>query len=272
MQSPEAYILKSELALRRHAVLMPAEVPSAKRQKTSASAEASGACARAQKFVPDSPLSPGKLPRLDSPAVPEHHPVIVEQPVASPDASGEEEANFAVRTDSEVETAHTSPQQPIPDTAEVPGIWTADGLHKALPSSRPPDSDVDPHSQPIGPEATSQQQSTAGPDASAPSTTSYETNLLPAAAKSEVDSPSSPHMLDDHTEAPASEAAAAMPALQLLSPPTSTAAAQQVTVPQLLLAGPYQVDAEQQATVAHNLKVYKAKVDEVHALGKVSQH
>ena len=273
MQSPEAYILKSELALRRHAVLMPAEAPSAKRQRTSGSAEPSGACARAHAFVPDSPLSPSKLPRLGSPAVPEYKPEIIKQPTESPDASGGEEANFAVRSDSELEPAHAPCQQAFQETAEAPVTQTAieDGLHNAHTSSRPPDSGSDPHSQSIRLEATSQQQSTAGPDASAPSTTSYETNPTPAAAKSEVDSPSSPHMLDDHTKAPAGEAAAAMPALQTLSPPTFTAAAEHITVSQLLLAGSYQVDAEQQATVAHNLRVYKAKVDEVHALGRVRQ-
>lgn len=91
--------------------------------------------------------------------------------------------------------------------------------------------------------------------------------MLPAAAKSEVDSPSSPQMLEGHTEAPAGEAAAAMAELQAV---TSPAVAGHITVSQLLLAGPYQVDAEQQTIVAHNLKMYKAKVDEVHALGKVS--
>ena len=274
MQPPEAYILKSELALRRHAVLMPAEVPSAKRQRTSGSADPSGACARAHAFVPDSPLSPSKAPGLGSPHVSEHNPEIIKQPVESPAASGGEEANFAVRTDSELEPGHASPQQAVQDTAEVPVIRTAteDGLREAHTSSRPPDSGSAPRPQSVGQEANSQQQSTAGPDASAPSTTSYDTNLIPAtAAKTEVDSPSSPQMLDDHTKAPAGEAAAAGPALQALSPPTATTAAERITVSQLLLAGPYQVDAEQQATVAHNLKVYKAKVDEVHALGRVSQ-
>ena len=271
MQSPEAYILKSELALRRHAVLMPAEAPSAKRQRTSGSAEPSGACARAHAFIPDSPLSPSRLPGLRSPAVPDCNPEIIKQPNESPGASGGEEANFAVRSDSELEPAQASPEQAIQDSAEVLQVATEDGLHTAHTASRPPDSGSNPLSQSIGPETTSQQQSTAGPDASAPSTLSYETNLIPAAAKTEVDSPSSPHVSDDHTKAPAGEAAAAMPALQVLSPPTSIAAAEHITVSQLLLAGPYQVDAEQQATVAHNLRLYKAKVDEVHALGRVSQ-
>ena len=248
---------------------MPAEAPSAKRQRIPGSAEPTGACARAHAFVPDSPLSPSKVLASGSPGVSEHNPEIVAQPVESPDASGGEEASFAVRSDSELEPAHASPQQAIEAAAEVPVIRAAteDGLHKAHTSSRPPDSGNDPDSQSVGPEATSQQQSVAGPDASAPSTTSYETNMLPAAAKSEVDSPISPQMLEDHTEAPAGETAAAMAESQAV---TSPAVAGHITVSQLLLAGPYQVDAEQQATVAHNLKTYKAKVDEVHALGKVS--
>lgn len=271
MQSPEAYILKSELALRRHAVLMPAEAPSAKRlcQRTSGSAEPSGACARAHAFIPDSPLSPSKSARLGSPAVPKHDAEIVKEP----DASGGEEASFAVRTDSELEPAQTSPQQLVQDSAEVPGggAATEDGLHKAHASSRPPDSSGDLQSQSIGPEATSQQQSTAGPDTSAPSTTSYETNLAPAAVTGDVNSPASRHTLNDHTAAPAGKAAAAVLALQAATSPTPTANTEPITVPQLLLAGPYQVDTQQQERVAHNLTVYKTKVDEVHALGRVSR-
>ena len=272
MQSPEAYILKSELALRRHAVLMPAEAPSAKRQRTSGSAEPSGACARAHAFVPDSPLSPSKSVRPGSPAVPKHDAEISKE-VESPDASGREEASFAVRTDSELEPAQTSPQQLVQDPAEVlsGGAATKDGLHKAHASSRPPDSGGDLQSQSIGPEATSQQQSTAAPDTSAPSTASYETNLVPAAVQGDVNSPISPHTLNDHTTAPAGEAAAAVPALQAATSPTPTAHMEAITVSQLLAAGPYQVDAQQQERVAHNLRVYKAKVDEVHALGRVSR-
>lgn len=269
MQSPEAYILKSELALRRHAVLMPVEAPSAKRQRTSGSAEPSGACARAHAFVPDSPLSPSKSARLGSPAVPKHDAEISKE-VDSPDASGREEATFAVRTDSELEPAQISPQQLVQDPAEVlsSGAATKDGAHA---SSRPPDSGYGLQSQSIGPEATSQQQSTVGPDTSAPSTASYETNLVPAAVQGDVNSPSSPHTLNDHATVPACEAAAAVLASQAAASPTPTANTEAITVSQLLAAGPYQVDAQQQERVAHNLRVYKAKVDEVHALGRVSQ-
>lgn len=244
---------------------MPAEAPAAKRQRTSGSAEPSGACARAHAFVPDSPLSPSKTATIGSPVLPKHNAEITE----SPDASGAEEANFAVRTDSELEPAQTSPHQLVQDSPEVLGDRAAteqqNGLHKSHASSRPPDSNGDPQSQSTEPEATSQQQSTAGPDTSAPSTTSYETNLVPAAVV--VNSPSTPHISNDHTTAPAGEAASMPAATQ----PTPKASVEHITVSQLLLAGPYQVDAQQQERLAHNLRVYKAKVDEVHALGRVSQ-
>lgn len=58
MQAPDAYVLKSELALRKHAVLMH-EAPPAKRQRTT-NDDQIDACARQYAYVPNSPLSPSR--------------------------------------------------------------------------------------------------------------------------------------------------------------------------------------------------------------------
>lgn len=273
MQPAEAYILKSELAMRRHAVLVPAEVPAAKRQRTSGSAELAEprACARAHAFVSDSPLSPSKVPRPVSAAAQIQKHEITDSPVESPDVFTGEEATFAVRTDSELEPLPAP--QAARDTAEDARADMAIGSHKAhlQNSSRPPESDTNPDSHSDGANATSQQQSTANADTSAPSTMSYETSMRAAVSTSEVDSPSSPHVPDDHIKADGDEAPEATPAAQAASPQTARVSAGYITVPQLLLLGPYLVDAEQQKIVAQSLQIYKARVDEVHALGRVSQ-
>lgn len=263
MQPSEPYILQSELAMRRHAVLMPAEVPAAKRRRTAGSS----ACARAHAFVSDSPLSPSKAPRADSAAAQTHNHGIIENPVESPDVSTGEQATFAVRTDSEpleLAPAPIAAQAAAEDTEMEVGSQKAH-LQNA---SRPPESDNIPDS--VGRNATSQQQSTADAGTSAPSTISYETSVRAALSTSEVDGPSSPHVPGDHMEAHVGKAEA-MPALQTSSPQRPTVSAEYTTVPQLLLMGAYQVDAEQHKIVAQNLHIYKAKVDEVHALGRVSQ-
>lgn len=109
----EAYILKSELAMRRHAVLMPAELPKAKRQKTSDS-EKPCACARAHAFVSDSPLSPSRQPLQIAASITSPYEVIHDPP-DSVDASSEEEASFAVRTVSELNAACSElPRVPVP--------------------------------------------------------------------------------------------------------------------------------------------------------------
>ncbi|KAL3157789.1 hypothetical protein ABBQ32_012213 [Trebouxia sp. C0010 RCD-2024] len=270
MQPAEAYILKSELAMRRHAVLVPAEVPAAKRQRTSGSAELAEprACARAHAFVSDSPLSPSKVPRPVSAAAQIQKHEITDSPVESPDVFTGEEATFAVRTDSELEPLPAP--QAARDTAEDARADMAIGSHKAhlQNSSRPPESDTNPDSHSDGANATSQQQSTANADTSAPSTMSYETSMRAAVSTSEVDSPSSPHVPDDHIKADGDEAPEATPAAQAASPQTARVSAGYITVPQLLLLGPYLVDAEQQKIVAQSLQIYKARVDEVHALGR----
>ena len=107
--SPEAFILKSELAMRRHAVLVPAELPSAKRQKTAGPREPC-ACARAHAFVSDSPLSPSTQPlQIANSVSASLHENLQDLP-ESAGASSEEEASFAVRTDSELD-AFSGPLQ-----------------------------------------------------------------------------------------------------------------------------------------------------------------
>ena len=58
MQTPDAYVLKSELALRKNAVLMH-EAPPAKRQRTT-NDDRIDTCARQFAYVPNSPLSPSR--------------------------------------------------------------------------------------------------------------------------------------------------------------------------------------------------------------------
>ncbi len=270
MQPAEPYILKSELAMRRHAVLMPADVPAAKRRRTAGSAEPS-ACARAHAFVSDSPLSPSKAPRPVSPAAQTHNHETIDSPVESPDVSTGEAATFAVRTDSELEPVSAPPaaQATAEDAQADLGVSPKDHLQNA---SRPPESDTNPDSRLEGATETSQQQSTADAEASAPSTVSYETSLRAAVSAREVDGPSSPHVPSFLGEVHGVEAPAAMPAAQPSTPPIPTVSEECTTVPQLLLLGPYHVDAEQQKSVAQNLQMYKARVDEVHALGRVRQH
>lgn len=273
MQPSEVYILKSELALRRHAVLMPAEVPAAKRQRTSGSVQ-SNACARAHAFTPDSPLSPSKVPRSASANALAHEQGITEDPAGSPTESSGDEANFAVRTDSELEGVSSEPAQAskheeAPDLVELPAEQAAtEGLQAA--SERQINSDTAPALHPPDEHAASQQQSTAGPGVSAPSNTSHETNVGAALSKDGADSPSSPQVLNDQVKASADEAPQVLPATQPPNPQLSTASPGLITIDQLLSSGPYQLDAEQQRVVDHNLKVYKVKVNEVHALGRVS--
>ena len=107
--SPEAFILKSELAMRRHAVLVPAELPSAKRQKTAGPREPC-ACARAHAFVSDSPLSPSTQPLQIATSASASLYESLQNPPESAGASSEEEASFAVRTDSELD-AFSEPLQ-----------------------------------------------------------------------------------------------------------------------------------------------------------------
>ena len=81
----------------------------------------------------------------------------------------------------------------------------------------------------------------------------------------QADSPLSPVALAP-TQIPPPQTAATETHTQTAAPDPSS----QVTVAQLLASGPYACDAASQQSVAEKLKIYKAKVDEVHAMGKVS--
>ena len=273
MQPSEVYVLKSELALRRHAVLLPAEVPTTKRQRTSGSVQ-STACARAHAFTPDSPLSPSRVSRSVSATKLTQNRGITEDPAGSPAESSGDEALFAVRTNSELEAACSDvPQaaihQPASDAAKLPAEEAAaDGLQAS--SEQQLKSDITHALHPLDEHAASRQQSTAGPGVSAPSNTSHETNVGTAVSKGGTDSPSSPQLLSRRITAPANEAPPMLPTTQCSNLQHPTANSGLITINQLLSAGPYQVNVDQQQVVARNLKMYKAKVDSVHALGRVS--
>ena len=313
----EAYILKSELAMRRHAILVPAELPSAKRQKTAGPREPS-ACARAHAFVSDSPLSPSTQPLQIATSISTSLYENLKDPPDSTDASSEEEASFAVRTDSELDAAFSEPPQrsaqpsiqPKPDQpAEAvagPGILSdtdpatdaqaqdqADFQRTQLNQQVKADSrqtetqpqmwakseETKPRPQPQvkaesqGPmaQARSQQESTAGHDNSGPSSTSHETNIAAAAPKPEPDSPTSPPPLNGQSNIPAIDDVTVVPSLQPAEEPTASSQSQKITVNQLLASGPYRVDVGRKHVLAQTLKRYKAKVDEVHASGRVRQ-
>lgn len=121
--APEAFILKSELAMRRHAVLVPAELRSAKRQKTAGPSEPC-ACARAYAFVSDSPLSPSRQPLQIATSLSASLNESLQDPRESAGASSEEEASFAVRTDSELdafpEPLQVSAQPSIHPKSDLP--------------------------------------------------------------------------------------------------------------------------------------------------------
>lgn len=140
MQQSDAYILKSELALRRHAVLMH-EVPPAKRQRIADSCEAE-TCARQYAYVPDSPLSPSR----------NRSQVTVEEPTGlievtadlpeeadiseSPSPSAEE---FLIKTQSEVDAAQQAAEQaPVKAEEAVDPLLSSDlapQQHVGLPVS-----------------------------------------------------------------------------------------------------------------------------------------
>ena len=272
MQYSDAYILKSELALRRHAVLEPADVPDAKRQKTTKPA-APRSCARAHAFVSGSPLSPSKSVLSASAAATESAADEIKgDPAECPEASSGQEATFAVRSDSEFKATSSEPARPPLQQAahtalQVPAAQAAPAELLTVNTSVQP---VDPDPHPTEEQAVSHQQSTAGPGTSGPSSTSQETKLHAAEPKEEADSPSSPHLPDCHASAPAGAAPAVASAQPVSNLQTNTPASGPISVQQLLSAGPYQVDAQQRRTVADILRVYKAKVDELHASGRVS--
>ncbi len=295
---PDAYILKSELAMRRHAVLMPAALPAAKRQKTTSSGEPC-ACARAHAFVSDSPLSSSKQ-TLQMPASVLTSPhEIIQDPPDSTDASSEEEASFAVRTDSELQAAYSGPvQAPLEPNVQVsidlpaeaaaaaepelllPGISDIEDRQHIRSKSRDiqaqqrvkadpqeteaqsqeteplPQPQAKAQSQPAEAQAGSQQESTDNAGNS-----SHGTNVAAALPKEGADSPTSRPVLNQPSESPA-----VVPTAQ---PPAGPS--EQTTLAQLQASGPYKVDAERRQVVVSNLKIYKAKVDEVHAMGRVSQ-
>jgi len=242
----------------------------------------------------------------------------LKDPPDSTDASSEEEASFAVRTDSELDAAFSEPPQrsaqpsiqPKPDQpAEAvagPGILSdtdpatdaqaqdqADFQRTQLNQQVKADSrqtetqpqmwakseETKPRPQPQvkaesqGPmaQARSQQESTAGHDNSGPSSTSHETNIAAAAPKPEPDSPTSPPPLNGQSNIPAIDDVTVGPSLQPAEEPTASSQSQKITVNQLLASGPYRVDVGRKHVLAQTLKRYKAKVDEVHASGRVRQ-
>lgn len=309
----EAYILKSELAMRRHAVLMPAELPKAKRQKTSDSGKPC-ACARAHAFVSDSPLSPSRQPLQIAVSIASPYEVMHDPP-DSLDASSEEEASFAVRTISELDAACSElpglSVPPFPTTdpdlaAEAPAgpelfldraseaqpqinAETHSGHQEReelisepkaelqitanLSKIRATSEETKPklqfatvaHVQQV--QAGSQQESTVGAGSSGPSNTSHKTNVAAAVRQEEADTPTSPALLSAHSSNPddLAERPSAQPAEQ--QPAVTTA--QRVSVAQLLASGPYKVDSELKQVQARSLEKYKAKVDAVHASGRV---
>ena len=277
----EAHILKSELARRKRAVLMPAE-PGAKRQRTDGT-DVSGACARAQAYVPNSPLSPGRQHARTESVSTSNDCQIIEDAPDSADASSGQEGHFAVRTNSELEAAYVEQNTPLKQRhdsgakANTAELATSAKPTETVHKQAGPDTDVkdglqdacDGHAklpaaaQLAAQAPTSQQKSTADAGSSEPSSTSQETKLMPskqqadsalssvAVAPAQI-SPPQPAAIDPHTQSAA---------LDPLS---------QATVAQLLVSGPYACDADSQQSVAEKLKIYKAKVDEVHAMGKVS--
>ncbi|KAL0021355.1 hypothetical protein WJX77_007695 [Trebouxia sp. C0004] len=304
----EAFILKSELAMRRHAVLVPAELPSAKRQKTAGSREPC-ACARAHAFVSDSPLSPSTQPLQIVPSVSTSESI--QDPPESAGASSEEEASFAVRTNSELDAAfseplQTSAQPSVHSKSDLPAEATAGPgilsdtrpstdaqvqdqadfqetlLHQQVkadsrdtqtqPQTWAKFAETKPQAKvesedPLA-QARSQQESTAGHDNSGPSSTSHETNIAAAAPKPEPDSPTSPPPLNGQSNIPTIDNGTIELNLQPAGGPTATSQSQKITVNQLLVSGPYRVDAERKHVLAQTLKRYKAKVDQVHASGR----
>ena len=138
MQQSDAYILRSELALRRHAVLMH-EVPPAKRQRIADNCETE-TCARQYAYVPDSLLSPSR----------NRSQVTVEEPTGlievtadlpehadnseSPSPSAEE---FLIKTQSEIDAAQQAAAQ-APVKAEDDPLLSSDlapQQHVGLPVS-----------------------------------------------------------------------------------------------------------------------------------------
>ena len=292
----DAYILKSELAMRRHAVLVPLEVPAAKRQKTGGPDEPC-ACARAHSFVSNSPLSPSKQKGHNAAAVPTSPCEIIEDPPDSADTSSEEEANFAVKTDSELEAAYRNPrsasvQSPDEVDIDLPAVAVAEPPGTSTVDTEAEQNNVrcqasEAHAVPTEPKSPSPQtgslqESTGGVGSSVPSGISHETIVAAAVPKEDVDSPTSPPTLpieppSDHHAAgstlhvqDSAKDLTAGPSTVILNQQPAANVSEATSVAQLLSSGSYQLDAGHQQVVACNLKTYKAKVDEVHAGGKVS--
>ena len=145
--SPEAFILKSELAMRRHAVLVPAELPSAKRQKTAGPREPC-ACARAHAFVSDSPLSPSTQPlQIANSVSASLHENLQDLP-ESAGASSEEEASFAVRTDSELDAFSGPVQMPAQPSVHPKSVLPAEAVAgPGISSDQHPSTEAQPQDQ-----------------------------------------------------------------------------------------------------------------------------
>ena len=297
MQLPDAapsevFILKSELAMRRHAVLMPADAPSAKRLKTGDLAEP-GTCARAHAFISNSPLSVSKQPLQPAASVLTSPHDVIADPPDSAAASSEEDANFAIKSDSELEVAASEPAppslQPQLDTdqnlsgeasaqpelraestanmQERPQVGAELTEHKQIGLACAEEQQTVPNfAVPL--QSKSQQESTVGASTSGISNTSHGTNVTAAVCKGEADSPASPS-IDPRTNGPA-EHLTVVPSRPSSAQTAEAGPSRHITVPQLLAAGPYRVHAESQHIVAEHLKTYKAKVDAFHAMGRVS--
>ena len=282
----EAYILRSELAKRKHAVLMPADIPCSKRQKVDAS-DSVGACARAQSYVPNSPLSPFKQRQQAATASNSSVCEIVGDPPDSADASSGQDGQFAVKTTSELEAAyleHTTPSR----KQHVHGERLSKASHEVTAhavdpcqarAEREPNSGLQQQQshqetqkeankvQQMQQHPNSQQESTIGVGSSEPSNTSHETKLT--ASKDQADSPQSPDAVPPAVPPGNAEPVPELPAPMQQNQPSLPSIPTQGTVAWLLSSGPYTPSADSQKSIANKLKTYKAKVDEVHAMGRV---
>lgn len=203
LQSTDAHILTSELAKRKHAVLLRPDAPSSKRQRTTGGIDFA-TCAREFAFTPDSPLSPGRT-RSQVTAEEPAGPIEIIDLADAPVSSGPEADGTDAKTQSEPAASAPAVSSPalleievFPDPVEplldpgppastrieaVQHLGIVASAHQTIASNFLQHNESDaPPADPAGhvdayPQSTVENDSTMGTSTSAPSATSQGTTV-----------------------------------------------------------------------------------------------